>query len=48
MESLEFNPNPVRKQGAFINLLQNIWKGRLAYFLLIPLLFFYGLFVLYP
>ncbi len=29
-------------------LLRNIWNGKIAYFLLIPLLFFYGLFVLYP
>ena len=30
------------------NLLQRIWKAKLAYLLLIPLLIFYGLFVLYP
>jgi ABC-type sugar transport system permease subunit len=31
-----------------LNLLRSIWKGKLAYFLLVPLLFFYSVFVLYP
>jgi ABC-type sugar transport system permease subunit len=30
------------------NLLRRVWKGRLAYLLLTPLAFFYGVFVLYP
>ncbi len=48
MGAIEYNSNSVRKTGFLSDLLRNIWKGRLAYFLLIPLLFFYGLFVLYP
>ena len=48
MEITDLNPIPIRETGFIKKLLQNIWKGRLAYLLLLPLIFFYGLFVLYP
>jgi fructooligosaccharide transport system permease protein len=34
-----------KSSGSFI---ERVWKGKLAYLLLVPLLFFYGVFVLYP
>ena len=37
--------NRSRFAGGFLG---KIWKGRLAYLLLVPLLFFYSVFVLYP
>jgi fructooligosaccharide transport system permease protein len=38
----------IREAGFPGSLLRKIWKGRLAYLLLVPLLFFYCVFVLYP
>jgi fructooligosaccharide transport system permease protein len=48
LDMTELTPNSARAAGFPGNLLRNIWKGKFAYFLLIPLLFFYGVFVLYP
>ncbi len=48
MDLLEAKPLPVRQTKTGASLIAKIWKGRLAYLLLAPLMFFYGVFVLYP
>jgi fructooligosaccharide transport system permease protein len=48
MEITDQTPIAVKRSGFVGSLLRRIWKGRLAYLLLLPLLFFYGVFVLYP
>ncbi len=38
-----------KSPGGFLgNFLRELWRGKLAYFLLLPLMFFYILFVVYP
>jgi fructooligosaccharide transport system permease protein len=44
----ELTSSAPRPAGFPGTLLKNIWKGKFAYLLLVPLLAFYGLFVLYP
>ncbi|RPI35085.1 MAG: sugar ABC transporter permease [Chloroflexota bacterium] len=48
METTDRSPVTLRQSRFSGGLLGKIWKGRLAYLLLVPMLFFYGVFVLYP
>jgi ABC-type sugar transport system permease subunit len=48
MDITDAKPIPIHRSRFTGSILGKIWNGKLAYFLLLPLLFFFCVFVLYP